>query len=149
MKKKFRAWDKRAKVMIPWGAMTQTAFNDGKTNLLYDIMCGHRLDVELMQFTGLKDKNGKEIYEGDIVKYTNKENHHTEFLQMYVIEFGEQDLGHCTYQQTIGWNATPIHQFNKPRTMDSKRLSKGILDIFGSHKVFVIGNIYENEDLLI
>jgi uncharacterized phage protein (TIGR01671 family) len=73
--------------------------------------------VKLMQYTGLKDKNGKEIYEGDIVKIYSK-NH--KWAGMRVVEWD---------------NERAMFSPSRIRHKDTT-------------EVEIIGNIYENEDLL-
>lgn len=129
---KFRAWDKEKST---WYEPIHEAYKGNLFELLvsfkgdlvtstisglqHDSMFPNRF--ELMQYTGLKDKNGVEIYEGDIVKCTQRGESKNGVVNFKKGMFNwEYDVG------AISW----LHKANK--------------DWNGE----VIGNIYENPDLL-
>ena len=82
-------------------------------------------DITPMQFTGLLDKNGKEIYEGDIIQFTT-----------YIGEIvrGKVYFENCSFKVDIEFNEQ-IECFDLG---DNERVSE----------IDVIGNIYENKELL-
>ena len=79
---KFRAWDKLRKCWIKWSEI--------KELVLWELMEDDRYDV--VEYSGLKDTNGMEIYEGDLLRvyeYFQYENYEREIEYTSVVEFIE------------------------------------------------------------
>ena len=123
---KFRAWDKKFKQMCTVDLL----------DLLTDGVEGNRPngggavlendEFELMQYTGLKDKNGKEIYEGDIFK-------------------------HGTERSFVKWDKDDLQWFAqrcKKHYPTDKILNKDGHMLSGFSNYEVIGNVYENPELI-
>lgn len=116
---KFRAWDKETQVLI--NVLVIDWLNE-----LVDLE-GGRIDrqfdeVELMQSTGLKDKNGVDVYQGDIIKCTSGCSHEVIWLE----EYGGTFIG--------GMPAWYLSGLNNGYSWTGEEE--------------VIGNIWENSDLL-
>ena len=118
---KFRVWDKESKEMLS----DVSLWNDDFTSYLNEHIEYLQDKCELMQYTGLKDKNGIEIYEGDILEF---------------ITFGFDSERFITYIEFINAsfrlkNGRSLFYFGQ---IDVSKLDDGR----------VIGNIYENPELL-
>jgi uncharacterized phage protein (TIGR01671 family) len=115
---KFRAWDKERKEMIQP--------HDGDF-IKWHAPSNWKDCYELMQYTGLKDKNGKEIYEGDIVSARLASNTagFTGYVHYLNAQYWVNYIGYESYYQSLiylhGAEYEPIE---------------------------VIGNIYENPELI-
>ena len=127
---KFRAWDKANKEMQPVEAIY---FNQKSSkNIIIDDEWFSFGEVILMQYTGLKDKNGKEIYEGDIV-----------LVATYSYEEPLLDTT-CTIEYNPHYL---IYEFVEIEETGERYSMLDIRDNFKS-ELEVIGNIYENPELL-
>lgn len=122
---KFRAWDKDEKKMYFFDLRLYMETSEYSQEEL----CPCHDDVldRLMQFTGIKDIKGTEIYEGDIIPY-KFDNH-----MIGVVNYGEA-AGHTGFY--VDWKGG-VHNELLRREL-----------AFWASKVEVIGNIYENAELV-
>src|SRR5690625_3150996 len=128
---KFRAWNNELKTM---------ADNNNLQGTLGSMILATRSDgneFTFMQYTGLKDSNGIEIYEGDILtseQYPYQDE--GEYNYHLVIEYdGNESAAYFGVLKCVG---------------EGKRgISDGISEILENTFIYeVIGNIYENPELL-
>lgn len=112
---KFRAWDRLENRMVYLNNFGQIPYNWKEV-------------WNLMQFTGLLDKNGKEIYEGDILAVTDPNG---EPGLPFAVKWNS---GACTYPFEEDFENFDITSIGWAEQMD--------------YEFEVIGNIYENPDLI-
>lgn len=123
---KFRFWDNLKKEFV----LNKRFYLEKDQSFLQ-----HELGITIQQYTGLKDRNTKEIYEGDIVKY-----------------IGEDDLiYHLPGSISIGEYFTHGKEFFhfgvRMKRIDMQDCYFGI-SLKDSMEYEILGNIFENPDLL-
>lgn len=135
---KYRMWNKKEKKMYDIGVLDfddKKAYMKGYLN--YTVSNYMFENIELMQYTGLHDKNGKEIYEGDA--WEDEDGY-------YIIVWDEKEAGFLVdtygFEEWLGEGGQECYG-NK-----IEFISREPIDYFNFSKIEIIKNIYDNPELL-
>lgn len=128
---KFRAWDKRNKAYIHDIQYSDGMGIDDPFECFGDALDNDDYVVE--QYTGLKDQNGVEIYEDDLVKI--------------IAADGDSFIAPIKYHVADDYPAFDVDEQYVP---DSWCFQANALQtvMFDDSKIMVVGNVYENPELL-
>lgn len=140
---KFRAWDKKRMVIHTniqnqYDGLSSTGCSDNDAD--YQATFGEYLNKDryiVMQYTSLKDKNGKEIYEGDILCVSDMEFSHFE-------DSGIPDSPSEIFLDIKGEVSFSDGQFE----VGGHSLGEIPLSAIKEMDMRIIGNIYKNPELL-
>ncbi len=136
---KFRAWDKKNKIMSkPITINGLATWVDHHGLKYFDEFYSKWENLMWLQYTGLKDKEGKEIYEGDMLREPAKNNYEKINYSAFEVFFHDGDMA----DNHIGFQMTRMHNFGAiaggfcgwkflPRTTVTFK---------------IIGNIYEDQN---
>lgn len=119
---KFRAWDERTMFYPSQITFESCSWHVDKGR---GVSIPSQPHITLMQFTGLHDKNGKEIYEGDICRLVNAEGyeHYENMAGIRAVEWNNENMAlQFSGYVPLKWG--------------------------GRESIEVIGNIYQNPELL-
>ena len=116
---KFRAWFKQGSKMVNVATID---FLEKEVKSHANVMYSFD-EIELMQSTGLVDENGKEVFEGDIVKLFDKD--------LYVVEWSSQEASYKLIPVDKQWSDCYFSSY------------ENITKI-----IEVIGNVWENQELV-
>jgi len=138
---KFRVWNKSEKYMYMPTFTEEGAFIEGMKGYpgmirRREIISVQRIfndpELTVMQYTGLKDKNGKEIWEGDIV------------LMPHTL-VGDPEYGDFKHPQVLCWRGIVCYY---PERAEFRVDCHNTFNLYEKDSIEVIGNIYENPELL-
>jgi len=138
---KFRAWEIEHKKMMPVFQMTNVNIEKRVITTLINSKdglgsyCG--INFELMQYTGLKDKNGKEIYEGDILERIGTRDN-----------FSEVPMDTLSRELVVAKLDVIRDQFGTTSSGFSLHTQQTYSERSNPATYEIIGNIYENPELL-
>lgn len=152
---KFRAWSKKHNSYLKFRGIQ---YDDDKIEGVFVVygtvagipntICLGPEDVILEQYTGLKDKNGKEIYEGDILEF---DKNFDDTAQRYVPYFDEElaafGFGVYDYQDYISESGSEEFESEISLIGTTDNYEREEI-IFYTEYVSIVGNIHENDDLL-
>lgn len=147
---KFRAYDTKNKVMVTNFHRSHMKIETGKVlyqltttneneikaiasyNTFDDFTYRYSHDLKLMQSTGLKDKNGVEIFEGDIVKVTDE----------------DEEYSYISVVKNYAEEGYPAFDIEYPSDWEYESNALSTIMSGGYETIEVIGNIYEDPKLL-
>lgn len=122
--RKFRAWNGKEMLLSP-------ALSDGAHHLAswfeaHSSFGRGGRESTFMDWTGLKDKKGKDIYEGDIIQFAE--------IYFYIVKY--EDAKFVGYHANKNWGKWgDLYKLAEPH--------------FNKYNYVVIGNIYQNQELLL
>lgn len=141
---KYRAYNIKYPQTVEWEHLSQSRVYN-----LSKILRGEDTNMIPMQYIGMKDKNGKEIYEGDILSGKGKLDDETDKYIAYVgiVEFSEE-WGRYFLKEKDKLNiGNETGHYLIPLTKDEDYFEDN-QDYVEANRMEIIGNIYENADIL-